>query len=61
MKRLIIGLFAMAFFSSVALAGPGDKGKKAKKAKTHCTKNCQNKKNQKKSTMFPNKPGCVCN
>ena len=62
MKKVLVGLFALTLISSsVAFAGPGDKGKKAKKAKIECKKNCPEKKDCKKTAICPNKPGCVCN
>jgi hypothetical protein len=60
MKKILVGLFALTLVStSVAFAGPGDKGKKSKKAKTECNKkNCPDKKDCKKTVTCPTKPGC---
>ncbi|HWI93888.1 MAG TPA: hypothetical protein VNT20_21565 [Flavisolibacter sp.] len=48
MKKILVGLFALTLVSSVAFAGPGDKGKKYKKAKTECNKNCPDKRTVRK-------------
>ena len=62
MKKIFLGVLALALMSGVAFAtdGGGGKSKKSKKAKTECTKKCSDSKTCKKDGNCPDKPGCVC-
>ena len=60
MKKIILGMFALALLSTTAMADTGKKTKKAK-GQVVCGKNCAETKDCRKTAKCPNRPGCICN